>query len=228
MKLSFKYIYKFLEIATWWTNILLLDPISPNRKNLTLFHDYLIIFLILITLIISYSITTLIINNLPSSNFIHNHLLETIWTILPMIILLFIALPSLQALYLLDEINNPSLTIKAIGHQWYWSYEYPEINKNFDTNLQTPHLFRCLECNNNIVIPLLTKIRILTTSEDVIHAWTIPRLSIKIDAIPGRLNQTEMLIQSPGIYFGQCSEICGRNHSFIPITIEVIKLSLSN
>lgn len=138
-------------------------------------------------------------------------------------------MPSLQALYLLDEISLPSITIKAIGHQWYWSYEYPEFNLTHDSTIETSSpLLRCLECNNNIISPYLTKIRILTTSEDVIHSWTIPSLAIKIDAIPGRLNQTEITIKTPGIFYGQCSEICGRNHSFIPITLEAIKISLSN
>nr|AZL93141.1 cytochrome c oxidase subunit 2 [Ceraphronidae sp. ZJUH_2016007] len=212
-------------MATWWSNIMLLDPISSNSNNLVMFHDYLMTHLILITLMISYIMTIFISNNLPSMNLIHHHMLEMIWTLLPMIILMFIALPSLQALYLLDEMNNPLLTIKAIGHQWYWSYEYPELKLMFDSTLSNPPiLFRCLECNNNMMIPYLTKIRMLTTSEDVIHSWTIPNLSIKMDAVPGRLNQTEMMVKSPGIYFGQCSEICGSNHSFMPITLESIKI----
>nr|AIA58094.1 cytochrome c oxidase subunit II [Ceraphron sp. MM-2014] len=211
-------------MATWWNNIMLLDPMSPPSKNLTLFHDYLLMYLILITLMISYMMIIFMTNSIPSMKFIHNHMLETIWTILPMMILIFIALPSLQTLYLLDEINTPSMTIKAIGHQWYWSYEYPELTNLFDSTMINYSLFRCLECTNNMIIPYLMKIRMLTTSEDVIHSWTIPNLSIKMDAIPGRLNQTEMIIKYPGLYFGQCSEICGSNHSFMPITLESIKI----
>ena len=142
-------------------------------------------------------------------------------------ILLLIAFPSIQILYLLDETRNPSITIKAIGHQWYWSHEYLEISKekitiiesyiiNTDQNKDT---YRLLEVDKSILIPFNTPIRILVSSIDVIHSWTIPSLGIKIDAVPGRLNQINFIANRPGMFFGQCSEICGINHRFIPISI---------
>lgn len=155
--------------------------------------------------------------------------IELIWTILPAIILIFIALPSLQILYLLDETIFPSLTIKSVGHQWYWSYEYSDFkNIEFDSYIELPNnkfSFRLLDVDNRIIIPFKTKTRILVTSTDVIHSWTIPSLGVKIDATPGRLNQTRFSINTPGLIFGQCSEICGANHSFMPIVIERISPS---
>lgn len=147
-----------------------------------------------------------------------------------MFILIFIALPSLKILYLTDENNINKLTLKSIGHQWYWRYEYSDFPKiEFDayiisTNQLLINEFRLLDTNNRCILPYNTPIRILTTSIDVIHAWTIPSLGIKIDSTPGRLNQTSLIISRPGIFFGQCSEICGINHRFIPIVIESTNL----
>lgn len=157
--------------------------------------------------------------------------IELIWTIIPAITLLFIAIPSLKILYLIDEINNPIITIKAIGHQWYWTYEYSDI-KNIEmesyikpTNILENNEFRLLEVDNRIVLPIKSTIRILVTSSDVIHSWTIPSLGIKIDGTPGRLNQGRININRPGLIYGQCSEICGANHRFIPIVIERVSIN---
>lgn len=149
-----------------------------------------------------------------------------IWTILPIFLLVTIAVPSIKILYLSDEIINRNLTLKAIGHQWYWRYEYSDFTKiNFDSFIiptidLKKNEFRLLDVDNRCVLPFNYLIRILTSSLDVIHSWTIPSLGIKIDSTPGRLNQAWILMHRPGLYFGQCSEICGINHRFIPIVIE--------
>jgi cytochrome c oxidase subunit 2 len=141
-------------------------------------------------------------------------------------VLLFIAFPSLRILYLLDEINNPSISIKTIGHQWYWSYEYSDFNRiEFDSYIIPRNEikidgFRLLDVDNRVVLPINNQIRVLVTATDVLHSWTVPSLGVKIDANPGRLNQTNFYINRPGLYFGQCSEICGANHRFMPIVIE--------
>lgn len=143
--------------------------------------------------------------------------------------MIFIVIPSLKILYLIEEINSPLITIKIIGHQWFWSYEYSDFKKiEFDSYIKTnldlnKNELKYLERDNRLIIPYNNHIRILTSSTDVIHSWTIPSLGIKIDAIPGRINQGRIIIKRPGIYYGQCSEICGSNHRFIPISIERIK-----
>jgi len=156
--------------------------------------------------------------------------IETIWTILPAIILLFLALPSLRLLYLTDELRQPGITLKAIGHQWYWRYEYSDfIDVEIDSYIVpvsdlSPGEFRLLEVDNRVVLPIHLEIRVLVTAADVIHSWTVPSLGVKVDAIPGRLNQLGFTIRQPGVFYGQCSEICGANHSFIPIAIESVNL----
>lgn len=208
-----------------WSNILFQDANSPLIEQLIFFHDHSIIILVFITILISYFILNILYNKLSNRFWLNNQILETIWTILPIIILIFIALPSLRLLYLLDENFEPSLTIKIIGHQWYWSYEYSDFNINFDSfiipqNSIEINTFRLLDVDNRLIIPFNINTRFLISSIDVIHSWTIPSLGIKIDAIPGRLNHIFSFINRPGLFFGQCSEICGANHSFIPICLE--------
>jgi len=207
-----------------WSNFNLQDANSPIIENLIFFHDHAIIIINIITTIILYIICNLIINKFNNKFILQNQLIETIWTILPIIILIFLAIPSLKILYLTDEIIKPSITIKSIAHQWYWSYEYSDFkNIEFDSfiiNYYNIKYFRLLDVDNRLILPFNNYIRLLTTSNDVIHSWTIPSLGIKIDSIPGRINQTSIFLNRPGIYFGQCSEICGINHRFIPIVIE--------
>ena len=175
---------------------------------------------------IFFIIFTIINNNLINRFLLQGHLIELIWTITPMIILIFIAIPSIKILYLTDEIFNNKITIKSLGHQWYWRYEYSDfINIEFNSyiipsNQLNLNGFRLLDVDNRCVLPYNYPIRILTTSLDVIHSWTVPSLGIKIDSTPGRLNQSLILIYRPGLFYGQCSEICGINHRFIPIVIE--------
>nr|YP_009441879.1 cytochrome c oxidase subunit II [Xylosandrus crassiusculus]AOY40074.1 cytochrome c oxidase subunit 2 [Xylosandrus crassiusculus] len=198
-------------------------------EQLLFFHDHTLLILIIITILVGQMLFSMLFNNFINRFLLEGQLIEMIWTILPALILVIIALPSLRLLYILDENLNPMITIKTIGHQWYWSYEYSDYkNIEFDSymipfNEMKPFSFRLLDVDNRLVIPFNTQIRILTTSTDVIHSWTIPSLGVKIDSVPGRLNQTNLLINRTGLLFGQCSEICGANHSFMPITIESIK-----
>lgn len=209
-----------------WSNFGLQDRNSPIIEQLNFFHDHSLLILILVTTLVGYLIFMLFFNKLNNRFLLHGQTIEIIWTILPAIVLLFIAFPSLRILYLLDEISNPSISLKSIGHQWYWRYEYSDFkNIEFDSYIQsysnlTNKIFRLLDVDNRIILPINNQIRILVTATDVLHSWTVPSLGVKIDANPGRLNQTNFFINRPGLFFGQCSEICGANHSFIPIVIE--------
>nr|QNV11702.1 cytochrome c oxidase subunit II [Rhamphomyia barbata] len=214
-----------------WANLGLQDSASPLMEQLIFFHDHAMLILIMITILVGYLMGMLFFNSYTNRFLLHGQTIEIIWTILPAIVLLFIALPSLRLLYLLDEINEPMITLKSIGHQWYWSYEYSDfLNIEFDSymipmNEMNMDSFRLLDVDNRIVLPMNSQIRILVTAADVIHSWTIPALGVKIDGTPGRLNQTNFLINRPGLFFGQCSEICGANHSFMPIVIESVPVN---
>nr|YP_010022236.1 cytochrome c oxidase subunit II [Neurigona zhejiangensis]QOL12426.1 cytochrome c oxidase subunit II [Neurigona zhejiangensis] len=211
-----------------WANLGLQDSASPLMEQLIFFHDHAMLILIMITVMVSYLMIMLGFNSFTNRFLLHGQTIEVIWTILPAVVLLFIAFPSLRLLYLLDEINEPVITLKSIGHQWYWSYEYSDFkNIEFDsymvpTNELPTEGFRLLDVDNRIVLPMNSQIRILVTAADVIHSWTIPALGVKVDGTPGRLNQTNFMINRPGLFFGQCSEICGANHSFMPIVIESV------
>nr|QTC08177.1 cytochrome c oxidase subunit II [Parachauliodes rastellus] len=214
-----------------WSNLNLQDSASPLMEQLTFFHDHTLLILIMITILVGYLMMTLFFNKFTNRLLLEGQTIEIIWTILPAITLIFIALPSLRLLYLLDEISDPSITLKSIGHQWYWSYEYSDFsNVEFDSymvpgNEMNLNSFRLLDVDNRIILPMLSQIRILVTAADVLHSWTIPALGVKIDATPGRLNQASFFINRPGLFYGQCSEICGANHSFMPIVIESIPTS---
>nr|APX40371.1 cytochrome c oxidase subunit 2 [Longitarsus nigrocillus] len=213
---------------TTWKNFLLQDSASPLMEQLSYFHDHALMILIIITVLVSQLMITLFFNKFSHRFLLEGQMIEIIWTILPTITLIFIAIPSLRLIYILDEINNPTITIKTIGHQWYWSYEYSDFqNIEFDsymipTNELNNFNFRLLDVDNRIMIPFESNIRMLITAADVIHSWTIPTLGVKIDATPGRLNQTNFTINRSGLFYGQCSEICGANHSFMPIVLESI------
>nr|UGS80154.1 cytochrome c oxidase subunit II [Anomopsocus amabilis] len=209
-----------------WLNLNLQESSSPLMEQLTFFHDHSMMILIMITITITYLIFYMTLNKITNRFLLENQMIEMIWTIIPGIILIFIALPSLQILYLLDETISPTITIKTIGHQWYWSYEYSDfINLEFDSYMvpTTENLendFRLLEVNNRLVLPMNTQTRILVTAADVLHSWAMPSIGVKIDANPGRINQMSFIIKYPGLFFGQCSEICGSVHSFMPIVLE--------
>nr|APX40774.1 cytochrome c oxidase subunit 2 [Cryptocephalus lividimanus] len=212
-------------MATWST-LLLQDSASPLMEQLSFFHDHALMILVIITVTVGQ-----LLINLYFNKFLHRYLLEgqsieIIWTILPAITLIFIAIPSLRLIYMMDEVNNPLVTIKTVGHQWFWSYEYSDFqNIEFDSYMiplsdSKNFNFRLLDVDNRVPVPFNTQIRLLVSSADVIHSWTIPSLGVKIDATPGRLNQISFLVTRPGLFYGQCSEICGANHSFMPIVIE--------
>nr|AMM04561.1 cytochrome c oxidase subunit II [Nilssonia formosa] len=206
------------------------DAMSPIMEELLHFHDHTLMIVFLISTMVLYIITSMMTTKLTHTNTMNAQEVEMIWTILPAIVLITIALPSLRVLYLMDEINNPYLTIKAIGHQWYWTYEYTDYeNLEFDSYMiPTQNLpkgyFRLLEVDHRMMVPMESPIRMLISAEDVLHSWAMPSLGVKTDAIPGRLNQTPFTLTRPGIFYGQCSEICGANHSFMPIVVESIPL----
>nr|AEL97273.1 cytochrome c oxidase subunit 2 [Platyrhina sinensis] len=206
------------------------DAASPVMEELLHFHDHTLMIVFLISSLVLYIIVAMVSTKLTNKYILDSQEIEVVWTILPAVILVMIALPSLRILYLMDEINEPHITIKALGHQWYWSYEYTDYEDlEFDAYMiQTEDLnsgqFRLLETDHRMVVPMESPIRILVTAEDVLHSWTVPALGIKMDAVPGRLNQVAFLASRPGVYYGQCSEICGANHSFMPIVVEAVPL----
>lgn len=203
-----------------WISISFQDRNSPLIEHLSFFHDHTIIIITSITIIIAYLLFSSISSNFFSRTDRENQEIELFWTSLPVGILIFIAIPSLKILYIADELISPSLTLKTLGHQWFWNYEYSEIESlQFDSYINNEESPRLLQSRNHIILPRKTPIRLVVTSTDVIHSWTVPSLGIKADAIPGRLNQLFILINRIGILTGQCREICGANHSFIPITI---------
>jgi len=216
-----------LEIATW-AALGFQNASSPLIEQLIFFHDHTLTILILIVSIVGFNLFSTIFRTNIDQHILESQELELFWTIVPSFILIFIGLPSIRLLYLLDEVYNPYITIKTVGHQWYWSYEYSDFNNvEFDSYI-TPsregssQIFRLLDVDNRNVVPINSQIRTLITAADVLHSWTVPRLGIKADAVPGRLNQVNFYSNRPGLYFGQCSEICGANHRFIPIVLESV------
>nr|YP_009685897.1 cytochrome c oxidase subunit II [Nimbapanchax leucopterygius]QDV92508.1 cytochrome c oxidase subunit II [Nimbapanchax leucopterygius] len=206
------------------------DAASPVMEELIHFHDHALMIVFLISTLVLYIIVAMVTTKLTNKYILDSQEIEIIWTLLPAIILVLIALPSLRILYLMDEINDPHLTIKSMGHQWYWSYEYTDFEDlMFDsymipTQELTSGQFRLLETDHRMVIPVQSPVRILVSADDVLHSWAVPSLGVKMDAVPGRLNQTAFIVSRPGLYYGQCSEICGANHSFMPIVVEAVPL----
>lgn len=166
-------------------------------------------------------------NPVPAK-FAHNQVLEFSWTAIPIVILVIIAIPSFKLLYFMDRAQEADMTLKVTGHQWFWSYEYPDhggiyfdsfMKQDFELEPGEPRL---LAVDNEVVLPIGTTVRILLTANDVIHAWAIPALGIKTDTVPGRLTETWVRIERPGVYYGQCSELCGINHGFMPIAVRAV------
>ena len=209
---------------------------TPVMTDITAFHDLLLV--IITTIVIFVTCLLLYImwrfsasrNPQPSRN-THNSLLEVLWTVIPVVILVTIAVPSFKLLYKQDTIPKADMTIKAIGHQWYWSYEYPDNGKfTFDAQMVPDDEIkkgqhRLLETDNAIVLPVNTTIRVIVTADSVIHAWAVPAFGTKIDAVPGRLNETWIKVERKGTFYGQCSELCGVNHAFMPIKVRVVSKS---
>nr|YP_009695246.1 cytochrome c oxidase subunit 2 [Alicella gigantea]QAT19461.1 cytochrome c oxidase subunit 2 [Alicella gigantea] len=212
-----------------WSSISFQDSASPSMEQLIFFHDFTMTIITVITTLVTLNMLSLPIIKLTNRYLLQEQTIEIIWTVLPVFILFSIALPSLQTLYLLDDPFSPNLTVKAVGHQWYWSYEYSDFpNMEFDSYMlpqdSDTSSNRLLETDNSLVLPTNTQIRIITTATDVIHSWALPSLGVKADAVPGRLNQLMFSIKRPGLFYGQCSEICGSNHSFMPIKIEAVPM----
>ncbi len=165
-------------------------------------------------------------NPIPSKTS-HNTFIEIMWTVIPCLILIVIAVPSFRLLYKQDIIPKADVTIKATGYQWYWGYEYPDQNIAFDANMiDTKNLKsnqpRLLETDNHVVVPVNKVVKVLITANDVLHAWAVPSFGVKRDAVPGRINETWFKAEKEGVYYGQCSELCGSRHAFMPITVRVV------
>jgi cytochrome c oxidase subunit 2 len=216
----------------WQTNFQ--DAATPLMERITSFHDLLLIIIILISIFVLLLLVYVMFKfnekaNPNPSRTTHNTMIEVIWTVVPVVILVVIAIPSFKLLYYSDVIPKADMTIKATGNQWYWSYEYPDHGKfSFDANMiETADLkkgqLRLLETDNRVVIPVDTVVRMQLAASDVIHAWAMPAFGIKTDAVPGRLNETWFgPVKKEGVYYGQCSELCGVRHGFMPITVEVV------
>jgi cytochrome c oxidase subunit 2 len=230
------------------------DPATPIMDGIIRFHHELIIVLITVVIFVSWIILrTLVLFNSTTHpkprKRVHHRLLEVIWTVIPAFVLIIIAVPSFALLYAIDEAVDPALTLKIVGHQWFWTYEYSD-DFIFDTQNEialedirlseddrlvfdsyiladddlTLGRLRLLEVDNRVVLPINTHIRLVITAADVLHCWTIPSFGVKVDGCPGRLNQASLFIERDGVYYGQCSEICGVNHGFIPITVEAVPI----
>jgi len=231
------YLYLLDSSSPW--QVFFQDSASPVMEGITnLHHDlmFFITFILFFVLVILFRTLYFFnyVRGRVASNVIHGTAIEIIWTVVPSFVLIVVALPSFALLYSIDEVIDPSLTIKCVGRQWYWAYEYSDSNKeigslNFDSymipedELELGEL-RLLEVDNRIVLPLGTHIRILVTAADVLHSWAVPSLGIKVDACVGRLNETSMFALREGVFFGQCSEICGVGHANMPIVVEAVSI----
>nr|YP_009526504.1 cytochrome c oxidase subunit II [Triaenodes tardus]AXU98787.1 cytochrome c oxidase subunit II [Triaenodes tardus] len=214
-------------MSNTWYPLMFLDSNSPMMEQLIFFHDHTLMILTLIVILIFYNMMIMLQNKFINKFLLQNHSLEFLWTVSPSITLIFIAFPSLKLLYMTDELKTPLITLKTIGHQWYWSYEYSDFKDiKFDSYMMNTNQLRLLDVDNRLVLPMKTQIRNLITASDVIHSWTIPMLGVKTDATPGRMNQLNIYLNSPGLFYGQCSEICGMNHSFMPIMLESISMKI--
>jgi cytochrome c oxidase subunit 2 len=208
-------------------------PATPVMAMMDSFHHLLLWIMVAIVLLVSVLLGIVIVrfnarrNPVPSRT-AHNTLIEVIWTVVPVIILVVIAVPSFRLLYFLDRTGDVELTLKVTGRQWYWDYEYPDQGGFTFSSIMIPNeeikpgQQRLLEVDNRVVLPVDTNIRVLITAGDVIHSWAMPAFGIKDDAVPGRVNETWVRIDREGVYYGQCSEICGTNHGFMPIAIEAV------
>jgi len=231
----------FCDAAVPW-QIGFQDPATPIMEGIINFHNHIMFFLVITGLFVCWLLFRCCVlysweNNPTVDNFTHSTKLEIIWTVVPALVLMVIAIPSFALLYSMDEMLDPAITLKIIGHQWYWSYEYSDYNHlteeneglNFDSYMiaeedLTVGAFRLLEVDHRVVLPVNTHIRVLVTAADVLHSWAVPSFGIKVDACPGRLNQTSLFIKRPGVFYGQCSEICGTNHGFMPICVVAVSL----
>jgi cytochrome c oxidase subunit 2 len=241
------------------------DPATPIMEGIIDLHNYIFIFLTIVLIFVSVILINILYyffykltykfdsasiihryNLFKANNITHGTVLEIVWTLIPSLILMAIAIPSFALLYSMDEVILPGIIIKAIGHQWYWSYEYSNFTYIYETEEISKKLKfkgpkfdsymipetelkigqrRLLETDNIVILPTQVHIRILITAADVLHSWAVPSLGIKVDAVPGRLSQANLFVKREGTYYGQCSEICGVNHGFMPITINATNIN---
>lgn len=188
-------------------------------------HDWLLVFLISISLLVILSFGRLGTNNFSFRRYVSDHTIELIWTLLPVVTVIILVVPSLRLLYLTDLTVAPELTIKTVGNQWYWQYLYPE-GSPINSYLQGS-TYRLLDTDNRLILPSGLATNVLVTASDVLHSWTVPTIAVKADAVPGRVNKLMVRSKRIGNFFGQCREICGSNHRFIPIALECYLFSLS-
>nr|YP_009476695.1 cytochrome c oxidase subunit 2 [Proteomonas sulcata]AVM81188.1 cytochrome c oxidase subunit 2 [Proteomonas sulcata] len=220
--------------------ISLQDPATPVMEGIIALHHDLLFLLTVIGIFVGWVLfrTTYLFyhtRNPIASQITHGSTIEIIWTITPSLILMVIAVPSFALLYSMDEVIDPVVTVKVIGHQWYWSYEYSDYadkegnSISFDSYMLatedlSPGQLRLLDVDNRVVLPTNTHVRVLVTAADVLHSWAVPSLGVKMDACPGRLNQISLFIKREGVFYGQCSELCGINHGFMPIVVEAVPI----
>ena len=210
------------------------EPATDLMSDIISFHSYILmpiitgISILVLSLLLYIAFRFNSSRNHTASNTTHNTVVEILWTVIPVILLIIIAIPSFRLLYVSETIPKADLTIKAIGNQWYWSYEYPDYgdivfdaNMLNDDELSDPKL-RLLETDTQIVVPVNKVVKLQITSNDVLHAWTIPAFGVKMDAVPGKLNETWFKANKEGIFYGQCSELCGPRHAFMPINVKVV------
>ena len=229
-----------LDAPSAW-GIYFQDSATPQMEGLVELHDNIMYYLVIILFAVGWILLSIVRNYISTKSPIshkylnHGTLIELIWTITPAVILILIAFPSFKLLYLMDEVSDPSMSVLAEGHQWYWSYQYPDFLDSTDELIEFDSYIvpesdlefgtlRMLEVDNRVIIPELTHTRFIVTSGDVIHSFACPALGIKCDAYPGRLNQVSVFINREGVFYGQCSEICGILHSSMPIVIESVSL----
>lgn len=209
------------------------EAVTPVMQRITEFHNLLLIVIsgicIFVTVLLTYTCIRYSAKNNPTpSKNAHNTLIEIIWTALPVVILVALAVPSMRTLFFAQKIENTEMTVKIIGNQWYWAYQYPDHeNISLDSYIVKdadlkPGQMRLLEVDNHVVVPVDTAVRIQLTAADVIHSWAMPAFGVKIDAIPGRINESWFKATKEGKYYGQCSELCGVGHGFMPIVVEVV------
>lgn len=215
------------------------DSGTSIHEGIISLHNYILFYLVIIGFGVLWVIGSVLLNFTGNKSQLvykysnHGTLIELIWTITPALILILIAFPSFKLLYIMDEVISPSITVKIIGHQWYWSYEYSDFigddgkKIDFDSYMLTEDdleygSLRILEVDNRLVVPVNTQIRFIINSSDVIHNFAVPALGLKVDCVPGRLNATSILIERNGTYYGMCSELCSVGHAFIPIVIQAV------
>nr|QGI24273.1 cytochrome c oxidase subunit II [Physidae sp. PE4]QYB18823.1 cytochrome c oxidase subunit 2 [Physidae sp. P3S_19] len=205
---------------SFWGQMGFMDPSSPLMEEMIMFHDHAMSILVAIFVFVVLIGCKFTFSSYSSRLMIENHMLETIWTIVPAIVLILLAGPSLVLLYLLDDVPSEGLMLKVVGSQWYWTTESGN-NTMTECYLKSDSLVRNLEVDSPIILRAQLNYSSMVTSSDVLHSFAVPSFAIKVDAVPGRLNVVNFFPNYPGVYYGQCSEICGANHAFMPIEIKV-------